>query len=151
MADARSDIADRELVFEREFDAPRELVWRCWTEVEHLVHWWGPDGFRTTYEEMDVRPGGVARFVMHGWDRDWPNKMWFHEVDPPRRLVFDHGDFERPWFHVTVDFEDLGGRTRTVQRLTFDTVEACEAAKKYGVEGNRQTSARLVAYLKTLR
>ena len=84
MADARSDIADRELVFEREFDAPRELVWRCWTEVEHLVHWWGPDGFRTTYEEMDVRPGGVARFVMHGWDRDWPNKMWFHEVDPPR-------------------------------------------------------------------
>jgi len=150
--DAGSDIAGRELVFEREFDAPRELVWNCWTQVEHLVHWWGPDGFRTTYEEFDVRPGGMARFVMHGPDgHDWPNKMWFKEVDPPRRLVFDHGDFEKPWFHVTVDFHDLGGRTRTVQRMLFDTVEACESAKKYGIEGNRQTMSKLAAYLKTLR
>ena len=153
MPDAGSDTRGRELLFEREFDAPRELVWNCWTEVKHLVNWWGPDGFRTTYQEFDLRPGGSARFVMHGPDgHDWPNKMWFKEVDPPRRLVFDHGDFDRPWFHVTVDFLELGaGRTRTVQRMLFDTVEACENVKKYGVEGNRQTNARLKAYLESLR
>ena len=67
------------------------------------------------------------------------------------RALTDHREFGA-WFRVTVDFHDLGGqRTRTVQRMVFDTVEECERVKTYGVEGNRQTNARLKAYLETLR
>jgi len=150
VSERESDTGNRELVFERVFEAPRATVWSVWTEVEHLVNWWGPDGFRTTYYEMDVRPGGVARFVMHGPDgRDYPNKMWFLEVRQPERLVFDHGDFERPWFQVTVNFEELGDKTRVVSRMLFGTPEECEATKKSGaVEGGRQTHERLARYLK---
>src|SRR5579862_2190161 len=50
---------DREIVFERVFDAPRELVWEAWTDPKQVVNWWGPNGFTTTIDEMDVRPDGV--------------------------------------------------------------------------------------------
>jgi uncharacterized protein YndB with AHSA1/START domain len=50
------------------FEAPRELVFRAWTESIHIAQWWGPTGFRTTIYEMNVRPGRVWRFVMHGPD-----------------------------------------------------------------------------------
>jgi uncharacterized protein YndB with AHSA1/START domain len=52
-----SNIADREIVISREFDAPRELVWETWTNPKHVAQWWGPIGFTTTIETMDVRPG----------------------------------------------------------------------------------------------
>jgi uncharacterized protein YndB with AHSA1/START domain len=60
--------------------------------------------------------------------------MWFLEVEPPRRLVYDHGDFEKPWFHVTVEFEDLGnGRTSYRAGMVFDSVGGLrEREKKYG-------------------
>lgn len=137
---------------ERVFDAPRELVWRAYTQVEHLVHWWGPDGFTTIYHEYDVRPGGIAKFTMRGPDgKEWPNKMWFHEVVKPARLVFDHGDFEKPWFKVTVTFDPHDTGTRLVARLVFPSVEACAAAKARGaVEGGRQTYEKLANYLREM-
>ena len=65
--------ADREIVATRVFDAPRDLVFRMWTDPAHIVHWWGPNGFTTTIHEMDVRPGGMWRFIMHGPDGvDYP-------------------------------------------------------------------------------
>ena len=67
-ANAHADTSDRELVFTRVFDAPRELVFSAWTDPTHLAHWWGPDGFTLTIHEMDVTPGGVWRFIMHGPD-----------------------------------------------------------------------------------
>jgi len=145
-----NDVSDREIVFERVFDAPRELVWRAFTEVEHLVHWWGPNGFTTTYHEHDVRPGGIAKFTMHGPDgKDWPNKMWFREVVKPERLVYGHGDFERPHFDVTVTFEARGKQTRFVSRILFATAAECAAKKEFGaIEGGRQTYERLAQYLK---
>ncbi len=54
------------IVFNREFDAPRDLVWQVWTDPKHIVHWWGPNGFTNTIHSMDVKPGGVWRFIMHG-------------------------------------------------------------------------------------
>ena len=58
----------QELVITRIFDAPRELVWKAWTDPNHIAQWWRPNGFSTTTDTMDVRPGGVWRFVMHGPD-----------------------------------------------------------------------------------
>lgn len=151
MQERRSETEDRELLMERVFAAPRATVWRAFTQPEHLAHWWGPNGFRTTYHEYDLRPGGTAKYTMHGPDgRDWPNKVWFLEVDAPARLVYDHGDFERPWFHVTVVFEQRDDRTLLRMRTLFATAAECEQAKTYAVEGGRQTLERLAHYLEKM-
>lgn len=62
----KEDTADREIVISRVVSAPRELVWEAWTDPKQVAQWWGPRGFSTTIEEMDVRPGGVWKHVMHG-------------------------------------------------------------------------------------
>ena len=61
---AASQAAERELVITRVLDAPRSLVFKAWTEPEHFVRWWGPNGFTTPYCKMDVRPGGVFHYCM---------------------------------------------------------------------------------------
>jgi uncharacterized protein YndB with AHSA1/START domain len=65
--DATSSV-DREIITSRVYDAPRELVFKAWTDPKHIARWWGPNGFTTTIHEMDVRPGGAWRFIMHGPD-----------------------------------------------------------------------------------
>jgi uncharacterized protein YndB with AHSA1/START domain len=76
-------------VIERVFNAPRELVWKAWTDPLHVVHWWGPRGFTTTVETMDVRPGGIWKHVMHGPDgANYPNWCVFSDVVEPERIVF---------------------------------------------------------------
>src|SRR5579862_1989189 len=67
-ASSEGNAAERELVFRRLLDAPRELVFDVWTNPAHVPQWWGPNGFTTTIHEMDVRPGGVWRLTMHGPD-----------------------------------------------------------------------------------
>jgi uncharacterized protein YndB with AHSA1/START domain len=146
---------EREIVLTRVLDAPRELVWRAFTEAEHVAQWWGPDGFRNTIHEMSVRPEGVWRFIMHGPDgTDYPNRIDFIEVVEPERLVYWHGDDEpgrSPSFHVTTTFEDEGGKTRLTMRLLFETKEARDRTVEFGaIEGGKQTLARLEAYLKTM-
>ncbi|MGH6771211.1 MAG: SRPBCC family protein [Xanthobacteraceae bacterium] len=148
--------ADREIVLTRVYDAPRDLVWTAWTDPKHVVHWWGPNGFTNTIHEMDVRPGGVWRFIMHGPDgRDYKNRINFIEVKRPERLVYTHGgddDVEPVNFHVTVTFEDQGGRTKVTLRSVFPTAEERDrVVKEYGaIEGGRQTLARLADYLATM-
>ncbi len=75
------DTADREIVIARVIDAPRQLVWTAMTDPNHVVRWWGPCGFTTTIEEMDVRVGGTWKHVIHGPDgTDYPNSSVFREV-----------------------------------------------------------------------
>lgn len=145
---------EREIRLDRIFDAPRELVFEAWTRREHIGQWWGPNGFTTTTYEMDVRPGGVWRFMMHGPDgTDYPNRIVYEEVVPAERLVYAHGDFETTLFHVTVTFTVEGGRTRVRMRLLFPTAEARDyVVREHGaIEGGRQTLGRLEQYLATLR
>lgn len=149
-----NDAAAREIVIERTFDAPRELVWEAWTNPEHVVHWWGPDGFTTTITKMDFRVGGVWKLVMHGPDgRDYPNSSVFREIVAPERIVFSHGggskDGPSTHFLSTWTFEALGDRTCVTLRLLFDTPEEREqVVRAYGaIEGGRQTLARLADFL----
>ncbi len=145
-------VGDREIVAVRIFDAPRDLVWKVWTEPEHIAEWWGPKGFTTTTYSMDVRPGGVWRFVMHGPDRDYQNKITYIEVVKPERLVYKHGgekEVEPVNFQVTVIFAEQGGKTRVDMRMVFPSANARDyVIKTYGaVEGMNQTLARLEEYL----
>jgi uncharacterized protein YndB with AHSA1/START domain len=131
----------------RSFKAPIALVWRMWTEPEHLVQWWGPDGFRVTMHEMDVRAGGNWSFIMHGPDgRDYPNQSTYVEVVPHKRIVYRHA---KPAFTSTVTFADRGQETVIEMNMLFDTRETRDiVAKTYGaVEGQQQTLNRLAVHL----
>src|SRR3954464_6974153 len=140
----RNDSADREIVAVRVFDAPRELVWKLWTDPHHVAQWWGPNGFTNTIHEMDVRPGGVWRFVMHGPDGvDYQNKIVYVEVARPERLVYSH--VSGPAFEMTVTFTEEGGKTRVTAHMLFESAELRDkVAKDFGaVEGLNQTLDRL--------
>jgi uncharacterized protein YndB with AHSA1/START domain len=145
--------ADREISTSRVFDAPRELVWRVWTEPEHIAKWWGPNGFRNTIKTMDVRPDGVWEFVMHGPDgRDYKNRVVYREVVKPERLEYQHGP--EPLFDVTVTFEEEGPRkTRVSMTTLFPTAaERDRVVKVYGaIEGMHQTLGRMAEYVASLQ
>ncbi len=148
-----ANTADREIVATRVFDAPRELVWKVWTDPDHIVQWWGPRGFTTTTYRMDVQPGGVWRFVMHGPDgRDYQNKITFLEIVKPERIVYKHGgdrDVEPVNFETTVIFEALDGKTKLTMQMLFPSAKARDYTEKtYGaVEGQKQTLDRLGEHL----
>lgn len=156
MSAVSNDVSNREMVITRLINAPRELVWKVWTTPEHVKHWWGPDGFTNTIHEMEVKPGGVWRFMMHGPDgTDFPNKIVFEEVVKPERLVYTHSsdDENDPTrFHSVVTFEDKGGKTYITMRALFATAEERDrVVKEFGaVEGGNQTLRRLQQYLSTM-
>ena len=85
MAERNSD--GREFVITRLIDAPREMVWRAFTEVEHLKHWWGPKGFTMMSCTLDLRVGGTFHYGMkspEGYEM-W-GKWIFREIVAPERL-----------------------------------------------------------------
>jgi uncharacterized protein YndB with AHSA1/START domain len=139
--------APNELSRIRIFNAPRELVWRAWTEPTHIAKWWGPKGFTNTIYEMDVRPGGVWRFMMHGPDGvDYPSKIIYRIVDAPSHLAYSHA--EVPPFDVDVRFDEEGNKTRVNMRMIFvSEAERDKVAKDYGaIEGLDQTLDRLETF-----
>ncbi len=150
---AAPNTADRELIFTRLFEAPRELVFEAWTNPKHVAQWWGPKGFTTTIHEMNVRPGGVWRLTMHGPDGvDYKNRLVFVEVMKPQRLVYKHEPeegCEPVRFEVTVTFAWERGNTRVTMRMLFPSTEERErVVKKYGAaEGAKQTLGRLADLL----
>src|SRR5258707_7805971 len=99
------------------------------TNPEHVVRWWGPRGFTTTIEEMDVRPGGAWKHVMHGPDgTNYPNKSIFKEVVKPEKLVFSHGGGRENGpgvtFVATWTFDEVGkGRTKVSIHMGFPTTD----------------------------
>jgi uncharacterized protein YndB with AHSA1/START domain len=130
----------------RVFDAPWDLVFQAWTHPDHLVHWWGPKGFTNTFQEFDMRSGGIWRFVMHGPDGvDHKNKSVFVEVVKPERIVFQH--VSGPQFQVTATFAEQAGKTMLTFQMLFETARECAKVKVYAVEANEQNFDRLEAEL----
>ena len=109
----------REITITRVFDAPRERVWRAWTEPAEIARWWGRRGWSTPPESvtLDLRPGGVFRLnsINDEDGREMPLDTVFHEIVEPERLVFGA---------ATVTLADLGdGRTEMVFHTTADMTE----------------------------
>ncbi len=112
--------ADREIVATRVVDAPREHVFEMFTDRQHVARWWGPKGFTSTIDEMDVRPGGVWRFVMHGPDGiDDKNKIVYDEIARPERLVYTHTGGAQ--FQATATFTSCGEKTVLAMRMLFES------------------------------
>ena len=146
--------ADRVLVIERVFDAPRDLVFRLWTDPRHVRHWFGPRGFTTTHLELDMRPGGRWRACMR--EDATGTEHWLggvcRELRPPEHLVFtnrwDREDgTSGPETVVSVTLVDERGKTRMIFRQgVFDTV-----ANRDGHEGGWSSSFDVLEeYLTTL-
>jgi uncharacterized protein YndB with AHSA1/START domain len=148
---AGGNTADREIVCTRVYDAPVELVWKAWTRPESITNWWGPYGFKTTTSEMDVRPGGVWRHVMHGPDgREYPNEIIYVEVVKHERMVYDH--VSPPVFRTTATFTAQGNKTELCMHMVFESAALRDrVVKEHGAaEGLQQTMARLVDELAKL-
>ncbi len=147
--------ADRVLTITRVFDAPRSLVFKAWTESEHMARWWGPRGFKSTVLKNELRPGGAYRIHMLGPDKDdhWSQGV-YREVVPPERLVMvgswadAQGNPTRPETTLTLLFEDVGGKTKlTLHNAIFESVTARD------LHNGGWTSAldSLAEYLATVR
>jgi uncharacterized protein YndB with AHSA1/START domain len=142
-----------DLVFERTFDAPRELVWKAFTDPELIPRWWGPNGTTTTVAEMDVRPGGSWRYISRAPDRD---DVAFYgkylEVEPPRQFkwtfLFDVEGVGEQGGPETFTFDDVDGKTKVTSVGHFGSVAELEGAVATGmVAGAVETWDRLEALL----
>jgi len=147
--------SEREMVVTRLLDAPRETVWKLWTDPAHIAEWWGPRDFTTTIHEMDVRPGGAWRHTMHGPDgADYPNSAVFLEVREPEGIAFLHGDPGEPdHFLTTVDFAAEGGKTGVTIRALFpSTADRERAIREYGAaDGLEENMDKLAEYVVRFR
>jgi uncharacterized protein YndB with AHSA1/START domain len=154
-AASATDAENLELVITRFFDAPRDLVFKAWTDPEHLVRWWGPKGFTSTMiGKIDLRPGAPYRIHMRGPDGDdhWSQGV-YREIVEPERLVFAgywadaEGKPKGPESTVTVTFEDLSGKTRlTLRQRVFESLTARDAHRG----GWTSSFERLAEYLATV-
>lgn len=149
--------AGTEVSFERIFDAPRDLVFACWTEAKHLKAWWGPAGSQNGDTRIDARPGGDIFIQMRGPGFDHPMGGTVEEIDPPRRLVFLSKAFQNPdgsWQFVnrnTVLSEDLGTRTRIrLHTVVLSASEEIQVPVDNMKEGWAGSLDRLQAHLATV-
>jgi uncharacterized protein YndB with AHSA1/START domain len=140
-------------VLERVLDAPRRLVFRAWTQPEHLVRWWGPHGFTLPSCKLDLRPGGEFRFHMRSAEgTDHRVRGTYLEVNEPERLAFtwaweDENGQPKHQTQVTLTFEEVVGKTRlTLHQAVFESETARDA---HGV-GWSQSLERLAAALPEL-
>lgn len=144
---------DRELVVSRVIDAPRELVFKAWTQPEHIARWWGPRGFTTIHCEMDIRVGGAYRFGMVSprGTKHWKRGV-YREIVEPERIVFTFAwenpapDAPHDELLTTVTFHEEDGGTRlTLRQTPFATAQQRDSHRG----GWTSTLERFAEYLAT--
>jgi len=148
----------RDLILTRIIDAPREKVFRAWTEPSLLKQWFAPAPFTTPTVETDVRPGGTSLIVMKGPDgKEFPNRGVYLEVVKNERLVFTDAftkawdPSDKPFMTVVLTFEDLGGKTLYTARVRHWSVADRETHEKMGFhQGWPMCAEQLAALVLTL-
>lgn len=148
---------DREIVLCRVIAAPRELVFKVWTDPEHLPQWFGPEGFKLETQEIDIRVGGRWRFVFIGPDGTrYDNRMVFTRIEPPRLLEMIHGadvDDDPDRFRTLVTFDEQDdGKTVITLRQLHSSRERRAATIAFGaVEFGYQTLDKLARHVEALK
>ncbi|MVN85571.1 SRPBCC domain-containing protein [Deinococcus sp. HMF7620] len=155
---------NKELVLERTFAAPPELVFAAFTQPEHLRQWWGPRGWTLTHCTVDLRPGGRWHYCMKCVDPAqgdfYGMESWglgiYQEIEAPGRLVYTdyfsdaEGTIneELPTTQSILTFEEVDGQTRVVSRSVYATPEALKTVMDMGMlQGITETWDRLAEYL----
>ena len=153
-----SAAVDHELVLSRLIDAPRDKLFRAWTDAELLKQWFAPLPYTTPVAELDVRPGGANLIVMRGPDgSDLPNRGVYLEVVQNERLVFTDAYINawepspKPFMTVILTFEDEAGKTRYTARVRHWTAADRETHEKMGFhEGWGRCADQLAALVAKL-
>ncbi|NWJ48326.1 MAG: SRPBCC family protein [Chloroflexi bacterium] len=144
----------QEIVITRVFDAPRNLVFETYINPDVIPKWWGPSKYVTTVDKMEVRTGGIWRYVQRAKEEDeFAFHGVYHAIVAPERLVFTF-EFEGMPGHVlleTVTFEDNNGKTLMTDRMVFQTVEDRDGMLGSGMEaGLTEALDRFEQQLQTL-
>lgn len=147
-----------DLVLTRDIDAPREVLYACWTKPEHLVHFFVPKPHRVTACTLDVRPGGVCNTTFDVDGTEMENNGVYLEVIPNEKLVFTDAYTEgwkpapEPFMTAIITFEDIGnGRTRYTAVARHRNPETAQTHKDMGFyDGWGTVVDQLEAYAKGL-
>jgi len=170
--DGRSEAGSEELVITRSFDAPRDLVFKVWTDVAHLAKWWGPKGAKMKHTALDLKPGGTFHYCMEFGGSEMWGKFTYRDISAPERLIFisgfsdKDGNMTKAPFPGMEDkfplevlniwtFEEKDGKTLATGRaLPFNaSQEQRDFFKGMNASmqgGNKGMLDQLEAYLKTL-
>jgi uncharacterized protein YndB with AHSA1/START domain len=145
---------DREIVLSRVIDAPRNLVYRAWTESGRMFQWFGPKGFHCEVRQQgEAKVGAMWRFDMiAATGQRFDNRMTFLEIVPNERLVYEHGpdqDDDPRRFHVTITFDqqDDGKTILTLRQLHPTKAQRAGTIGFGAVELGYQTLDKLAEYL----
>ena len=135
----------RDIITERDIDAPANKILRAVSDPAQFAQWWGPKGFRNTFSTFDFRPGGEWKFTMHGPDgTDYENHNTFDEISPSR-IVIRH--VNAPHFTLTMTLEPRGGQTHVHWQQRFETAQLREQLAAICIPANEQNFDRLEAVL----
>ena len=134
---------DCEIESSRIVNASREIVYRAWSDPNHLKNWWGPSGFSNTFNEFDFCVGGKWNFVMHGPDKgNYVNDCEFIKIESPSLIAWKR--YSKPLFQVVATFEEISAnKTKVVFKQIFNSVIECNKIKKYTVGKNDENFDRL--------
>ena len=146
---------DTTILLEREFDAPRRLVWEAMTKPEYMSQWWGPRGTTLPVCEIDLRVGGEWRFLIRNPDgSEHPFRGEYREIEPVELLsytwTYDVAPFNEQIAIETVRFEERDGRTYARTTMEWPTKEARDGHANAMQDGAAQTMDRLEEFLATL-
>ncbi|PMB09861.1 ATPase [Fischerella thermalis CCMEE 5273] len=162
-----SRVEGKDLILERVFDAPHELVFKVYSESEHLENWWGPQGWKTENRRFEFKPGGVWHYCMRCTDKNqgdfygqesW-GKVVYHEIVAPEKIVYtdtfsdEHGHLNEslPGVLTTMTFVEYEGKTKLIIRGQYASVDDLQKVKDMGiVEGFSSQMDRLEDYLKQI-
>ncbi len=150
-----AEVGKQEVTLTRVFDAPRELVFKTFSDPRLVPEWWGPGYLTTTVERMELRPGGAWQFIQREPEGDvYAFQGFYHQILPPERMVYTF-EFEGTPGHIlleTVTFEELpGGKTRITDQSVFQSVEDRDGMLAEGMEaGAIETMERLAALVEKL-
>ncbi|PJJ07435.1 uncharacterized protein YndB with AHSA1/START domain [Flavobacterium sp. 1] len=141
---------DSEIVSSRIVNAPQKLVFRAWSEPEHLKNWWGPTGFTNTFNEFDFRVGGKWSFIMHDPEKgNYPNECEFIKIEKPSLIAWKR--HSKPLFQVLATFEEVSDeKTKIVFKMLFNSGEECNKLKPFVIDKNEENFDKLEKELKAM-
>ena len=138
--------AANELVSSRFFPHSRQRVFEAFSDPQQLTLWFGPNGFTSTFETFDFRPGGKWVFVFHGPNgANHPNRSIFADIVPWERIVYDH--VVPPHFRMTMTLAEEEDGTHLHWRMAFETTQLYETLKSICIPANEENFDRLAAHL----
>ena len=137
-----------ELTATRHVPHPRERVFAALSQLDQLVKWWGPNGFTSTSEAFDFRPGGSWKMTMHGPDgASYPNLYLYHLIEAPARIVLEHPD-PNHWFELTITCAEGPAGTDVTWHQRF-TPEHFPEVRDFVAAANEEVRDRLAAVVAT--